>query len=126
MKVISKKDLTKATLLGKVRLQKKPEKKTGHVLPIEQKKPEKTTGHDFASDQVTILKQLKVTIDTWLSELDIGAKSIQEGLSNVDQSIKAIEIPVQPKPISNLSIYDIERDISGNMTGFQIKTNRGE
>jgi len=93
MKVISKKDLTRAGRLGKVQLPKKPAK---------------TTGHDSSSDQITILKQLKVSIEAWLNELETGSKSIREGIRNVDQSIKAIDIPAQPRPITNLTVYDIE------------------
>lgn len=110
MKVISNKELQKAGRLGKVQVPKQPAK---------------TTGHDASSDQITILKQLKVSIDAWLNELETGSKSIQEGIRNVDQSIRAIDIPAQAKPITNLTVYDIERDMGGNMTGFQIKAIRG-
>lgn len=136
MKVISNKNLQKAWLTGKAK-KDYPSKKVDvpkKPKPLEKADVSKPVKAKPASDlaQISVLRQLHLAIKTWHNGIesvfpfiDQGAETIKEGLKNVDQSIKAIHIPDPVKPVTELKVYNIERDTGGNMTGFQIKAIRG-
>lgn len=117
MKVVNRDTLRNASLLGRVRLPKSPANKPGEPS---------------WEEQTVVLKILKTAIDGWVDQMgdvlpavEKGTRAIQQGLKDVDKSIKGIEIPSPAPPITDLEVYNIERDMGGNMTGFQIKAIRG-
>jgi hypothetical protein len=128
MSKLTKKDVAKGKLKGEIKLiRKAPVKKEKPKKEEPKKEPKKNLPSEPVKPQIIVNMDTNEIAQSTneISRIINGLKkTIKDGLVNVNTAIKNIEMPGYPKPVTHLKVYDIERDMGGNMTGFQIKAVR--